>query len=185
VQPASLPTVEQEICTVDQLTLQILGIADGDELVVEGIPAPGSTRVPSARLRAHLTPSDILAQRVALSGGVMTARFPSTAETMGVEPDLPWIFMDSGTRTALGLAGTKLGVVRVRASRRNQVTKEFREILLLLTLAFVGLITVVESTVWKVVATSALIAVALTTIHRRIRRRLGRRWTSVSKADQP
>jgi hypothetical protein len=47
-------------------------------------------------------------------------------------------------RSQLGFVQPQLAVVRVRANRKDQVTKEMREMLLVVVLAFIGLLQVVD-----------------------------------------
>jgi hypothetical protein len=171
VQAADLGTVEQAVCLMTPLSMGILGVQDGDEVVIEGAPAEGA-EVPVVRLRAHPIPEDTVERRRRISGGDLDSRFPSARDALGVYPDLPWIFLDSTSRSTLGVAKTKLAVVRVRAGRRHQLSREMRELLLLLVLAFVGLASVVES---RALLTGVLVLVLAATgfvVRSRLRSRL-------------
>lgn len=172
VQTADLTVVEQPVCLLDRLTLEMLGVTSGDEIVVEGIPTEPEQRVPSLRIRAFENSEDIVDRRISLHGGGFDARFPSARDALGVDPDLPWAFLDSSARTTLGLTGQKLGTVRIRASRRQQLAKEFREILLLLVLAFVGVIAVVDRPAAQLLTSMALFTLVTTVIAIRLRSRL-------------
>jgi len=171
VQTADLATVEQNVGLIDPLALQLLGVDDGDELVIQGSPNGGGL-VPIARMRVLAAPEEVLARRQNLSGGSLATRFPSAAESIGVHPDIPWIFLDSAVRSSLGLAGTKLGAVRIRASRRFQVYREIRELLLLLVLAFVGLASVIRSTPVLLLVLVCVLAAAAFVMRHRLKQRL-------------
>jgi hypothetical protein len=171
IQPADLAIVEQDSCLLEPLAMALLGISDGDRVVIEGI-TPHGEHVTELCMRAHIAPEQVTGRREALSGGGFSSRFPASADTLGVYPDLTWIFLDAASRTALGLGAAKLGTVRVRASRPFQLAREVRELLLLLILAVVGLATVVHS---KILLSSLLVVVALISaavVRSRLRRRL-------------
>jgi hypothetical protein len=171
VQPADLTTVERQVCLTDPLTLSLLGIGSGDEVVVDGFPADGDTAVSTRRLRAHEAPDTVLDRRGTLSGGTFESRFPSSRDALGVYPDLPWIFLDSGTRTALHVRG-KLGTVRIRASRRYQLLRELRESLLLALLALVGLAQVIKEPAVLIGLTLAVLGLSAAAVVMRLRNRL-------------
>lgn len=179
VQPADLVTVEREACLLEQMSLHLLGVDTGDSVVLEGLPGQDGN-VPQVRLRAYPCSDAVLERRSSLSGGDFASRFPSTRDALGVHPDLPWIFLDTDQRTSLGLVAAdggpqKLGVVRIRASRRDLLAKEVRELLLLLVLAVVGLLTALESTTTRVLAIFVTAMVLLAVIWARVRRRFLRR----------
>ena len=93
-------------------------------------------------------------------------------DALGVYPDLPGIFIDRALRSQLALDQPQLAVVRVRASRKDQVTKETREMLLVVVLAFIGLLQVVDLG-WTWVAFLVLAAsIVLGIIGMRLRSRL-------------
>jgi hypothetical protein len=171
VQPADLTTVEREVCLTDPLTLSLLGIGSGDEVVVDGFPAGGDTAVSTRRLRAHEAPDTVLDRRSTLSGGTFESRFPSSRDALGVYPDLPWVFLDSGTRSALHVRG-KLGTVRLRASRRYQLLRELRESLLLALLALVGLAQVIKHPAVLIGLTLAVLGLSAAAVIMRLRNRL-------------
>ena len=89
-----------------------------------------------------------------------------------VSPDLPWVFLDSSTRAALGLGEQKLATVRVRASRRFQLRKELREMLLLIVLAFFGLISILNNPVAQIISLIALTMFVAAVVITRMRGRL-------------
>jgi hypothetical protein len=95
-------------------------------------------------VRAYEAPAELIDRRERLAAGGFEHRFPAARDALGVYPDLPGIFIDRALRSQLGLIQPQLGVVRVRASRKDQVTKEMREMLLVVVLAFIGLLQVVD-----------------------------------------
>jgi hypothetical protein len=117
-------------------------------------------------------PEETERRREVLSGGGLSARFPSANYTLGVHPDLPWLFLDSAARAKLRIDNQKLCAVRVRASRRFQLIREFRELLLVLVLTFIGLVLVVDSQVFRVVFLTIMLAAALGVIRSRLKHRL-------------
>lgn len=175
VQPGDLTIVEREVCLLDGLTLSLLGSVSGDEVVIEGIAPPGRT-VPQVRIKAYEVSDSVQRRRELLHGGDADRRFPSALDALGVYPDLPWIFLDSSVRSALGIPPhLRLATVRVRCSRRYQLTKELREILLLLVLAFVGVVTVVENRSVQVALLALVSAMAAVIVVIRARSRLSQR----------
>lgn len=173
VQTADLATVEQHACLVDDLTLQLLGIVSGDEVVIEGVPTPGDdSTVPRARVKAYSVTEPIVDRRCLLEGGALDSRFPSARDALGVYPDLPWVFLDSALRTRLGLPCQKLGVIRIRAGRRYQVIKQLREMLLLLIIASLGLVTLVNDPSTRLGLLLALIVGVVAVVGIRLRSQL-------------
>ena len=158
VQTGDLAIVEQGVCLMDDLSMRIIGIEDGWDVIVEGA-GTADTEMKRVRLRAFSTPDNTVDRRDELGGGALEARFPTASDTLGIAPDLPWIFLDSATRTNLGLDRQKLGTVRVRASRRYQILRELRELMFVLVLALIGIMTVLE-TRWRY-GLIAVIAVAM------------------------
>lgn len=146
VQAADLGIVEQGVALLSPLALDLLGIESGDQIVVEAPSAAGSG-MSLIRLRAHGLPEGVEGMRRDLSRGGLTTRFPNAAVSLGVRPDLPWIFLDAKARAGLEIKDQPLAAVRVRASRRYQLGKELRELLLVLVLASVGVVTLIHQ-VW-------------------------------------
>lgn len=138
VQTADLATVEQDACMLAPVALDLLGVASGDQVVLEGAP-DASGRVRVRRARALRAPDDMLTLRQQISGGEIRARFPSAKDALGVYPDLPWAFLDARTRQDLGL--DKLHPVRIRAERGHQLRTELRELSLLVAIALLGVLT--------------------------------------------
>jgi hypothetical protein len=170
VQAADLSIVEQRIGLLDPLALGILGIQSGDEVVIQGAPGADG-KVAELRICVHAIPPETASRREHLAGGGATARFPSASDMLAVYPDLPWLFLDAASRASLGV-DSKLSVVRVRASRRFQLIREFRELLLVLVLATVGVATVVESTPVLAILLVTVAAAAVAVARSRLKRRL-------------
>jgi len=171
VQSADLSIVEQNVGLLSPLAMNLLGIQSGDEVVVQGAPGPNGV-VSDVRMRMFTAPEETERMRESLSGGGLAARFPSANDALGVYPDLPWLFLDSAARAKLRVDDEKLCAVRVRASRRFQLIREFRELLLVLVLTFIGLVLVVESQVLRVVFLTFMLVAALGVIRSRLKHRL-------------
>jgi hypothetical protein len=144
VQQAELVTSERRAALLSRLALELIGIESGDRVVIEGMPAEPGGRLCTVTVRAFEAPSETIERRERLGVGGFQHRFPAARDALGVYPDLPGIFIDRALRSELGLAQPQLAVVRVRASRKDQVTKELREMLLVVVLAFIGLLQVVK-----------------------------------------
>jgi hypothetical protein len=144
VQQAELVTSERRAALLSRLALELIGIESGDRVVVEGLPAEPGGKLRTVTVRAFEAPGETIDRRERLGGGGFQHRFPAARDALGVYPDLPGIFIDRALRSELGLAQPQLAVVRVRASRKDQVTKETREMLLVVVLAFIGLLQVVD-----------------------------------------
>jgi hypothetical protein len=157
VQPADRATAEHEICLLDELTLEMLGVASGDEVVVEGFPNSDGV-VPSLRVKTFKTSTSIQELREELHGGNLASRYPSSRDALGSFPDLPWTFIDASLREALGLQDQRLGTVRVHCSRSYQLKKELREMMLLLGIAFIGVVTVLKETIWQLLSLAVLVS---------------------------
>lgn len=123
-------------------------------------------------MKAFQTTAETRERREDLHGGDLSSRFPSSLDALAVSPDLPWIFLDSATRTALGLGAQKLATVRLRASRRFQLRKELREMLLLIGLAFFGLVSILKNPVAQVIGLAALVLFVAAVVVVRMRGRL-------------
>ena len=172
VQQAELVTSERRAALLSRLALDLIGIESGDRVVIEGLPAEPGGRLRTVTVRAFEAPSDTIERRERLGGGGFEHRFPAARDALGVYPDLPGIFIDRALRSELGLAQPQLAIVRVRASRKDQVTKEAREMLLVVVLAFIGLLQVVDIG-WTWVAFVLLAAIiVLGIVGMRLRARL-------------
>jgi hypothetical protein len=180
VQPADLTIVEREVCLLDELTLDLLGVQSGDEVVIEGYAAAGRV-VRQIRVKAYRTSDAVQHRRESLHGGDFAVRFPRALDALAVDPDLPWIFLDSALRTALSLGGPgseevsakqAMTTVRLRSSRRYQLKKELREMVLLLGLAFIGIISILESVAARIIGLGVLVALVALVVTIRMRGRL-------------
>jgi hypothetical protein len=171
VQAADLTTVEQEVCLLDELTLGILGLQAGDEVIVEGTARPEGV-VQQVRAKAFKTSEVVQQRRESLHGGDLSCRFPSSRDALAVHPDLPWIFLDSATRFAVGLGDRKLATVRLRPSRWYQLRKEVRELLLLMGLAFIGLVSILDKMQAQLLSLAFLVLFVAAVVVTRMRGRL-------------
>lgn len=170
VQVADLAIVEREVCLIDPLTLELLGIESGEEVVLEGNPdARGA--IAQVRVKAFATSDEIQQRRADLDGGDFSALFPSARDALGVYPDLPWVFLDRSTRTALGLH-RKLAPVRIKPSRSFQLRRELREMMLLLGIAFIGVLQIIGDRTWQAGVLLFLVAMVIFGIALRMRGRL-------------
>ena len=171
VQSADLSSVEQNVALLSPMALRLLGVPGGARVIVEGCTDPAHS-LQAVRLTALEASEEALDRRTELSGGSLSARFPSSRDALGVFPDLPWIFLDAAERSALGLNEQKLAAVRVRASRRDQMIVEVRELVLLFILAAVGLAALIESPLLVGGLLCALVLAGLLLARARLRRRL-------------
>lgn len=180
VQDGDRTHAEHEVALLDELSLELLSTASGDDVVIEGFPDADGV-VPTVRLKAVKTSDAVRDQRKELHGGDLTSRYPSARDAVGSFPDLPWVFLDRRLWWALGLEEQKMAVVRIRSSRSHQLKKELREMLLLLALAFIGIAEVVEAVPirWLMIVVLAL-AVSVTVVVR-LRGRLSERASVVSR----
>ncbi|QEU96043.1 hypothetical protein [Streptomyces kanamyceticus] len=174
VQDADRPSAEQEVCLADDLTLALLGVQSGDDVIIEGFPDEQDV-VPVLQLKAIRTSEEILDRRKQLHGGNMTSRFPSSLDALGCHPDLPWVFIDRGIWDALGIHGQWLGTVRIRASRSFQLKKELREMVLLLGIAFLGVVELIDGVTWQVVSVGLLVLLVGCVVTIRMRARMSLR----------
>lgn len=176
IQFAELVGAERNVALVDEVALKIAGAESGDEVVIEGLTAPSSSRRPAAvrTLRCRAIPVDASFQdaRRALAGGDSESRFPDASTALGVYPDLPWIYLDQDARQALGINNNKLAVVRVRSSRRHLLAREIREIILLLAVTVLGLMTITDSAIVRVSLLVVVASGATFVVVHRLRRRI-------------
>lgn len=165
-------SAERDVSLMSALSLQLLGVSSGDHVVIEGEPDEHGD-VASVTIKAFETPDSVAEERDRVTGGTWGARFPGTRESLGVHPDIPRIFIDSATRSRLGIGRQQLGTVRVRPARRQQFSNELREIMLVLAIALIGIIGMFtpDSSVglWILVA---IVVVTLGLTLGRMRRRL-------------
>ncbi|WP_405784521.1 hypothetical protein OG512_39550 [Streptomyces sp. NBC_01378] len=174
VQDGDRASAEQEVCLLDTLTLELLGVASGDEVVLEGFPYDDGT-VPVLQLKAIRTSEEVQERRKELHGGDMTSRYPSSLDALGTFPDLPWVFLDRRLWSGLGLDGQWLATVRIRCSRSYQLKKELREMVFLLGIAFIGVVTVLKSVVWQAASLAVLVLLVGFVVNVRLRSRLNQR----------
>lgn len=172
MQVADLTTVERQVCLMDPLTLELLGVDSGEEVVLEGGLEPDG-QVAQARLVAFATSPEIQQRRSDLDGGDLSALFPSSRDALGVHPDLPWMFLDRRTRDALRLS-KKLAPVRARSSRVFQLRREVREMMLLFGIAFIGVLQIISNQLLQVGVLLLLVLMILGGIALRMRGRLSR-----------
>jgi hypothetical protein len=175
VQLADLGAGEREVCLIDRVTLDLMGIQSGDEVVVEGRTDTPGGEVAQVRMKAVAVSDAIRERREVLSGGDFGSRFPSARDALGQTLDAPWIYIDSAARYFLGLGSQRLGTVRVRPSRSYQVRQELRELLLVLALVFIGLAELVVETWARVALVVMMVGLVVTVISVRMRGRLMRR----------
>jgi hypothetical protein len=172
MQVADLTTVERDVCLMDSLTLELLGVESGEEVVLEG-GMDEDGEVAQVRIAAFATSAEIQRRRSDLDGGDISALFPSSRDALGVHPDLPWVFLDRGTREALRL-GRKLAPVRVRSSRVFQLRRELREMMLLFGIAFIGVLQIIDDQLLQGGILAILILMITGAIAIRMRGRLSR-----------
>lgn len=174
VQDGDRASAEQEVCLLDTLTLELLGVSSGDEVVLEGFPYDNGA-VPVLQLKAIRTSEEVQERRKELHGGDMTSRYPSSLDALGTYPDLPWVFLDRRLWSGLGLDGQWLATVRIRCSRSYQLKKELREMVFLLGIAFIGVVTVLKSVVWQAASLAVLVLLVGFVVNVRLRSRLNQR----------
>lgn len=135
---------EKRACAVPPVTLEMLGIAPGDEVVLESaVDEGGVLRRKTLVLRAFSLSEEARRRREEIKGSSPVDRFPDCGGILGVQPDLPWVLLDRRDRTTLGL--TLCSPVRIRASRRGQFINQFREYALLVLVALLGALLVLDS----------------------------------------
>ena len=165
-------SAERDVSLMSGLSLQLLGVASGDHVVLEGAP-DSSGVVAAVTIKAFETPDAVWSERARVTGGGWGARFPGARETLGVHPDIPTVFIDSATRARLGINARQLASVRARPARLQQFGNELREVMLVLVIALIGIVglfapdPLVSS--WLLVA---IVVVTLLLMLVRMRRRL-------------
>jgi hypothetical protein len=174
IQAAPLVSMERDIVIMDPLAMSVVGVETGDEVVIEGVPSKPGESAPRERLRVVPMTEQLEKQRMDLVGGGPESRYPSALIALGVWPDLPWIFMDQSTRQRLNLGQSRVAAVRVRASRRDLLVKEARELLLLLVLAAIGVLTLIGDWRGQLVAVLGVVAVGLVVVLARLRRKIAK-----------
>jgi hypothetical protein len=180
VQAGDTATAERDVCLLEPLTLDLLGLQSGAEVVIEG-RADGEGEATQIRVKAVAASDAVCERREGMHGGDFSSRFPSARDALGTASDLPWIFIDSSERSLLGLGGQRLATVRVRASRSFQLRQEMREMLLVLGIAFIGIIEIVTETWARVGALLVMVGIIVAAISVRMRGRLTRRMVRPSR----
>lgn len=150
VQSAHILMIEKPGCMMSQIAMDILGVEPGDEVILESAvqETPDSDhRLARLTLRAYPTPPDAQELRERTQSGMLQSRFPDCSEALGVFPDLPWLFIDADARNALGrkpLGLDKCSPIRVYASRKYQLIKEFREYAFLIIVTLLSAISLLD-----------------------------------------
>lgn len=132
-------TAERDVSLMSRLSLQLLGVESGEHVVIEGSADLDGT-VPSMSMKAFELPDYVGEERHAVTRGRWGTRFPSPRDTFGVQPDIATIFLDSAARSRLGILGHDLATVRVRPARGYQFRREVREMMLVLSVALIGIV---------------------------------------------
>lgn len=170
--PAS---AERDIILMNKLALDIIGVAPGDYVVVEGAGVKGSheenAQVQVVVLKAFEASEAVEENRHRVTGGTWGARFPAAIDTLGVRSEIPLAFLDYELRVRLGVHAQTLGTVRVRPARLHQFWAELREIVLILAVAFIGVVVVAPYPWLQALLILALLALTLGLVIYRLRRR--------------
>ena len=173
VQAADPVSMERDVALIASIAMAVSGASAGDEVVLEGIPTDGQPPAP-VRLRAFPVNEDFQGARKALTGGGVDSRYPSARDALGLWPDLPWVYLDLDARQRLGLGATRVAAVRLRASRKDQLLRETREILLVLAIALFGLVSLVTDGRVQAVLVAVVVLLAVGVVISRTRRRITR-----------
>jgi hypothetical protein len=174
VQVADRSTMERDVCLLEESSLELLGMQSGDEVIIEGLAEPGEP-IPLIRLKAFRISEAIRKRRLEVYGGDFSCTVPSSRDALGVYPDLPWIFLDARSRALLGLGTQQLACVRIRCSRSYQLRKELREMVLVLSVAFLGLAVVLPGTVVRLTSLIGLLLTVTVIVTFRLRGRITHR----------
>lgn len=139
-QTADTSVVEQDACIMDSTAMKMLGVEDGDQVLLIGQPCLDKhKKVPQVKLRVFAA-DDKIELRREKSGGGLSSRFPGTDSTLGVHPDIPWVFLDGDAAKKLNISHTKMQPVLARASYLSLWAREVRDISIALSLAFIGIL---------------------------------------------
>lgn len=174
VQAAPLVAMERGIVVLEEMAMRVIGVETGDQVVLEGVPTQPGAAIPTVRARAIAATDEVMESREQLVGGGIQSRYPSGLDALGVWPDLPWAFLDHSIRERLNLAGSRVAAVRVRASRRDLLLKEARELGLLLALAAIGLLTLVDNPAGRAAAVAGVVLLGLIIVTVRLRHRVAK-----------
>jgi len=137
--------IEKNACLMPETALQLLGIESGDFVHLEApvwVETQKRFEMREVKLKAYLTPASTEDFREGLRRAMSGALFQDAAKILGVQPDIPWIYIDEAARKHLALESSF--PVRVRASRRHQIVKEFRDFALILLIALLGVVVAVD-----------------------------------------
>lgn len=170
-------TAERDVILLGRLAIDVLGVSSGDYIVLEGMP-DDTGRVRSLVVKVFEVPGEVEDNRRQITGGVWGARFPSASDTLGIHPDLPMAFMDAELRARLGIHGQTLATVRARPGRLHQFFAELREMLLVLAVAFLGIVVAVPSVWIQGLLIAVLLGGSIALVISRMRRRLSHRRSS-------
>jgi hypothetical protein len=115
VQVADLVTIEQDVALLTPLVLDLLGVASGSRVYIEG-HAEAGREPPRLSARAHALPDPMAAARTEISGGGLDARYPSALTRWGSDPTCPGCSWTPRCVVVRGLGHHNLAVVRIRAN---------------------------------------------------------------------
>lgn len=193
---ADVTTMEREVALVTPITLQMLGVDSGDYVVLEGVSqrvnADGSRSwsVSSTAARVFELDEQTLERRTAMQNGGWLSAYPKAEIALGLAQDLSPMFIDSALRTRLfgPQHGQKVGTVRVRASRPDQIRRELREFAIVVLFSLIiailsGETGVFAFEVWQVWAFTAVLLATLGLLIVRVRSRYrhtrrSRKWNT-------
>lgn len=143
-QIADVTLDEKASCALSQIALNMMGIQEGDYIVLEGLrsisndPQGYSYEIGSAVAKVYVSPPDMVSQRETIQRSVADPQHPDCSEMLGVYPDLPWIFVDEDIVKRSGLNIDPCSPIRVRVMRRHQVVKNISGIAALISLGLLG-----------------------------------------------
>jgi hypothetical protein len=174
VQPATLVAMERDIVLMDPLAMDVIGVESGDRIRIEGVPTEPGGKLPRLYMRVVAATDAALSERRELTGGGMESRYPSARDALGVYPDLAWAFLDQSAREKLNLGDSKVATLRIRASRKDLLFKEARELMLLVVLAAIGLLAVIKDYRLAVASVVAVVIIGTLLVVSRLRRKVSK-----------
>lgn len=178
-QTADHTNLETDIALLTPLMMSFLGIQDGYSIVIEGVPLPDG-KVPEIRMKA-VAMSDEVAQRREEILQSTNGLYASARKLLGVYPDISPLLIDRSARCALNIADHQLVPVRIRVSRRFKFIDELRELMLILFIAFIGVISLVPNPWVAIGLTLLLCLLAVMLTISRVRSSIGRVKTKRSQ----
>jgi hypothetical protein len=128
-QIADVTLDEKASCALSQIALNMMGIQEGDHIVLEGLrplkddPDGYSYEVTHAVAKVYVSPPEMVAQRETIQRSIADPQHPDCSEMLGVYPDIPWIFVDEDIVKRNGLNIDPCSPIRVRVERRHQIIK--------------------------------------------------------------